>query len=106
MDFRQGGQVIQDARKAHGLTQEQLADMTGLTSNTVSRIERGLLVPSLPTLISLCNALSLAADAVLAAYVDAAAPVRWSALADRMNALPPEKCDKAETLLRCIIDTL
>ena len=104
MDFRQGGQVIQDARKAHGLTQEQLADMTGLTSNTVSRIERGLLVPSLPTLISLCNA--LAADAVLAAYVDAAAPVRWSALADRMSALPPEKRDKAETLLRCIIDTL
>ncbi len=48
MDFRQGGQVLQDARKAHGLTQEQLADMTGLTSNTVSRIERGLLVPLCP----------------------------------------------------------
>ena len=44
MDFKRGGQAIQRIRKERGMTQEDLADKSGITSNTVSRIERGLLV--------------------------------------------------------------
>ena len=45
MDFKQGGQAIQRIRKERGLTQEQLAEMTDVASNSISRIERGLLIP-------------------------------------------------------------
>ena len=59
------------------LTQEDLADKSGITSNTVSRIERGLLIPALPTLINICNALGTGADSILAAYITADTPIRW-----------------------------
>ena len=57
MDFKQGGQAIQRIRKERGMTQEQLAEITDVASNSISRIERGLLMPALPTLIDICNAL-------------------------------------------------
>lgn len=66
MDFKQGGQAIQCIRKQRGMTQEQLAEAINIASNSVSRIERGLLVPALPTLIDICNALEVGADSILA----------------------------------------
>ena len=44
MDFKQGGQAIQRIRKERGMTQEQLAEITNVASNSISRIERGLLI--------------------------------------------------------------
>ena len=51
------------------MTQEQLAEITDVASNSISRIERGLLMPALPTLIDICNALGTGADSILAAYI-------------------------------------
>jgi len=67
VDFQQGGQAIQRIRKERGMTQEQLAEITNVASNSISRIERGLLIPTLPTLIDICNALGTGADSILAA---------------------------------------
>lgn len=106
MDFKKGGQAIQRIRKERGLTQEQLADKAAITSNTVSRLERGLIVPALPTLVDICNALEVGADAILAAYVVADTPIRWTPIAQKLGALEPEKQDKIETLLDCIIKTI
>ena len=64
MDFKQGGQAIRRIRKERGMTQEQLAEITNIASNSISRIERGLLVPALPTLIDICNALETGADSI------------------------------------------
>ena len=47
MDFKQGGQAIQRIRKERDMTQEQLAEITNVASNSISRIERGLLMPAL-----------------------------------------------------------
>ena len=106
MDFKRGGQAIQRIRKERGLTQEQLADKANITFNTVSRMERGLLIPALPTLVDICNALETSADTVLAAYIAVDTPIRWSHLAEKLNNLAPEKQDKIETLLDCMIKTL
>ena len=106
MDFKLGGQAIQRIRKARGMTQEDLADKSGITSNTVSRIERGLLIPALPTLIDICNALGTGADSILAAYITADTPIRWSLLAQKLNGLDADKQDKIETVLDCLIETI
>lgn len=106
MDFKKGGQAIQRIRKERGLTQEQLADKAAITSNTVSRLERGLMVPALQTLIDICNALEVGADAILAAYVSADTPIRWAPLAEKLGALEPEKQDKIETILDCLIKNI
>ena len=106
MDFKRGGQTIQRIRKERGMTQEDLADKSGITSNTVSRIERGLLIPALPTLIDICNALGTGADSILAAYITADTPIRWSLLAQKLNGLDADKQDKIETVLDCLIETI
>ena len=106
MDFKRGGQAIQRIRKERGRTQEDLADKSGITSNTVSRIERGLLIPALPTLIDICNALGTGADSILAAYITADTPIRWSLLAQKLNGLDADKQDKIETVLDCLIETI
>ena len=106
MDFKRGGQAIQRIRKERGMTQEDLADKSGITSNTVSRIERGLLIPALPTLIDICNALGTSADSILAAYITADTPIRWSLLAKKLNGLDADKQDKIETVLDCLIETI
>lgn len=106
MDFKRGGQAIQRIRKERGMTQEDLADKSGITSNTVSRIERGLLIPALPTLIDICNALGTGADSILAAYITADTPIRWSLLAQKLDGLDADKQDKIETVLDCLIETI
>ena len=106
MDFKRGGQAIQRIRKERGMTQEDLADKSGITSNTVSRIERGLLIPALPTLIDICNALGTGADSILAAYITADTPIRWSLLAKELDGLDADRQDKIETILDCLIETI
>lgn len=106
MDFKQGGQVIQRIRKERGMTQEQLAEKTDVSSNSVSRIERGQLVPALSTLIAICNALGMGADAVLAAYISADTPIRWTPLAEKLAGMELEKQHKIETILDCIMENI
>ena len=106
MDFKQGGQAIQRIRKERGMTQEQLAELTDIASNSISRIERGLLIPALPTLIEICNALGTSADSVLAAYIAADTPIRWTPLAKKLGGLELEKQHKIEAILDCLVDTI
>ena len=106
MDFKQGGQAIQRIRKERGLTQEQLAEMTDVASNSISRIERGLLIPALPTLIDICNALGTSADSILAAYIASDTLIRWTPLAKKLGGLDLEKQHKIEAILDCLIETV
>ncbi|MDE7245132.1 MAG: helix-turn-helix domain-containing protein [Oscillospiraceae bacterium] len=106
MDFKQGGQAIQRIRKERGMTQEQLAELTDVASNSISRIERGLLMPALPTLIDICNALGTGADSILAAYIAKDTPIRWTPLAEKLGRLDLETQHKIETVLDCLIETI
>lgn len=53
------GAKLRASRQAQSLTLEQLAAATGLTKGFISRIERDDTTPSVPTLVQLCQALSL-----------------------------------------------
>ena len=106
MDFKQGGQAIQRIRKERGMTQEQLAEQTGVASNSISRIERGLLIPALSTLIDICNALGTGADSILAAYIAVDTPMRLTPLAEKLGGLDLEKQHKVEAVLNCLIENI
>ncbi|WP_017792163.1 helix-turn-helix domain-containing protein [Leucobacter salsicius] len=58
------GAKLRASRLAQGLTIEQLAQAAGLTKGFVSRIERDDTMPSVPTLVQLCQALSLPVGAL------------------------------------------
>ncbi len=51
------GQVVREARRRHGLTQQQLADRARTSQAAVSRIERDLVSPSVDTLAHLLDLL-------------------------------------------------
>lgn len=53
------GAKLRASRLAQGLTIEQLARAADLTKGFVSRVERDETMPSVPTLVQLCQALSM-----------------------------------------------
>lgn len=65
MDYVLLGQRIRAARLAAGLSQEQLAEMVGLTSQHISHTEVASTKISLPALIKIANALNTSVDRLL-----------------------------------------
>lgn len=52
-------QILLDARKNAGLTQKELAERIGADKGYISRIERGLTVPTVSTLYRIAAAMGL-----------------------------------------------
>ena len=50
-------QVILDARRQAGLTQHQLAERIGTDKGYISRLERGLIIPTVSTLYRIASAM-------------------------------------------------
>jgi DNA-binding XRE family transcriptional regulator len=57
--------VVREARKKTELTQADVADRVGLVTEVFGRLERGHLLPSVPTFRRLCRVLRLDANVVL-----------------------------------------
>ncbi|HEX5750846.1 MAG TPA: helix-turn-helix transcriptional regulator [Archangium sp.] len=60
------GDAAREARLKAGLTQADVAERIGVATEVYGRLERGLLMPSVPTLRRICLALHMSADAMLA----------------------------------------
>ena len=59
------GKSFQDYRLKNNLTQNNVAEITGLEPRHISQIERGLTKGSIDTLIKLCNAYTITPDVIL-----------------------------------------
>ncbi len=53
------GEILKDARKSAGVTQEILAERIGADKSYISRIEKGITVPSVATFFRALNALDI-----------------------------------------------
>jgi transcriptional regulator with XRE-family HTH domain len=60
------GAALLTARERAGLTQAEVSSRVGLASAIYGRIERGQMLPSVPTLHRLCSTLHLSATSLLA----------------------------------------
>jgi transcriptional regulator with XRE-family HTH domain len=65
MDYYEIGQRIRKFRKARSLSQEQLAEKTGVSVTHMSHIETGNTKLSLPVLVSIAEALGVKTDDLL-----------------------------------------
>ena len=59
------GTRLRGMRKAGHRTQDEVSSAIGLTTEAYARIERGLSLPSFPTLMRLCTALETRPDVLL-----------------------------------------
>ena len=57
IDYCALGRRLAQIRKDRGLTQEKLAERANLANNYISNIENGRSIPSLETVVKLCQAL-------------------------------------------------
>ena len=64
------GSTLHEYRLKNHLTQNQVAELTGLEPRHISQIERGLSKGSIDTLLKLCNAYSITTDVVLFDLLD------------------------------------
>ena len=53
------GLAIKELRKRHGITQKELAEVSGLSINAICSFERGHFTPSISTLQKLADALKI-----------------------------------------------
>jgi transcriptional regulator with XRE-family HTH domain len=83
------GRAARHARQALGLTQEQVAEKLGMSLEFYSRIERGVVLPSVQTFVCLAEVLRVDGNTLLGlepASVAAPAPV-----SDAVPGDPPER---------------
>lgn len=71
MDYYKIGQRIRKIRKAHGLSQEELAERVNISTTHMSHIETGNTKLSLPVLVDIANTLEVRADDLLCDHVSA-----------------------------------
>jgi transcriptional regulator with XRE-family HTH domain len=57
---REFGKHVRSLRRARGVTQDALAQQSGLSADTIRRIERGSFAASIDTLRKLCRGLGVA----------------------------------------------
>lgn len=65
IDYVTIGKRIKELRKNKGLTQAQLAEMSGVEPSNISHIERAATKLSLPTVIAIANALDATLDEIV-----------------------------------------
>lgn len=70
MDYTALGKLVRYRRKEMKLTQEELAELAGVSASFLGHIERGTRVLSLETFVALCNTLHYTPNEMLAAEVD------------------------------------
>jgi transcriptional regulator with XRE-family HTH domain len=62
------GQHVRSCRLARGLTQEELAEASGLSADTIRRLEHGQFSPSLRTLSKVCGGLDIGLSTLFIAF--------------------------------------
>lgn len=82
-----GGRV-RTRRRQLGLTQAQLAEAADVSTGLVSRIERGVCLPSVPTLVAFAATLKTTPDWLLAFEPPGRRPKEFEALVDAVRRLP------------------
>lgn len=97
---------VRERRKALGLTQEQLAEQAGLSTNFLARLEMSGRTPSLATLTRIAGALEVHPSDLLAEeHID-----QWKAeateIAHALNSLSQPDASLAVKLMRNIIGHL
>lgn len=65
LDYQAIGMRIRRLRKAQGLTQQTLAEISNQEPSNISHIERGATKLSLPTIVNIANALGVTVDDLL-----------------------------------------
>lgn len=99
------GRHVRSLRRARGITQEVLADRSGLSADTIRRLEHGAFSPSLETLRKLCVGLDLMLSTLFESY-ELGARCERRELEDLLATRTARELVMATRILRSLFDEL
>jgi transcriptional regulator with XRE-family HTH domain len=99
------GDHVRRLRGCRGLTQEQLAERSGLSADTIRRLEHGSFSPSLSTLRKLCKGLGLLLSTLFESF-ELGVRSESRELLDLLACRTPRELVIATRLLRALFDEL
>lgn len=100
MDYYVIGQRIRKMRKAHGLSQEELAEKVGISTTHMSHIETGNTKLSLPVLVALSMALGVRTDDLLFEIPHAARNDSLHGIMELLESCTPQQLRILEDVIR------
>lgn len=104
MNLKAIGARIKEAREAKSLTQEQLAEIVGLSATHISVIERGVKAPRLETFIELANALNATSDSLLIDVLDTSLQITAAEISEQIKNLSPQNQRKILQIIRILME--
>lgn len=93
------GEKIRKYRKAKGMTQEELAEKTELSTNFLGAIERAEKNLTLANLINIANALDVTSDMLLCDEIKNGYKIKSSIITEKIEKLSPPDRDKIMQML-------
>ncbi len=94
------GANIKREREKAGFTQDQFSELLGIGSKSLSSIERGVVGASLTTLLKICDALHISANALL---YEQAQKNDANSIALQLQRLSPEQFQIASDVITSLI---
>lgn len=97
------GLRVKEQREAIGMTQEELAEKLGVSSNYISTIERGASFPRCERLILLLNGLQTSADTIFCDVLDYANESRSCLLWEKISSLSSDEQKRILDMLELMV---
>lgn len=105
LDTREIGNKLLAIRKKYGMTQNEVAEASGLSNRTYADIERGSVKMRVDTIIHICNALHITPDEILTSESNEIIKQQEELFA-RLNACSPRDKKTALQLLSVFLKSL
>lgn len=104
MDLKDMGKRMRQKRLSQGMTQEELAEKTGLSVVYIGMIERGERTPSLETFIQLADELDATADELLCGTMQKGYLTRLAKYEERITELSQEEAQKFYSVVDALLE--
>ena len=104
VDYKLIGSRLKQARKARGLTQEQLAELLDVSVGYVSQIERGITKANLEMLSGICDNIDCELGALLTGCSTTRTDYLFDELYDKCKALTEKQKQKAMKIMDLLLE--
>ena len=104
VDYKKLGHRLKIAREKKQLTQEQLAERIGVSNNYISNIERNHSIPSLDTIVKLCNILDITPDYLVLDSLYSSSGYLQDEIAEMLKHCSPKTIRLISRVIKAIIE--
>ncbi len=104
INYAQMGRRIANRRKVLNMTQDDVAESTGLSNNHISNIENNHSIPSIETLMKVCEALDATPDYFLLGTLRRADNALHSGIHEKIKLCDEKKLKLIDSFITWVID--